>query len=418
MPGVETPRRTTHAMGYEHLIGYRYLRARQSHAFISLISLFSVMGVTVGVMALIVVIAVMAGFENDLKSRIIGVESHLVVKRADGDMRDHQTVLQRIKDQPETVFAAPFVHAQTLIRSAGGTAGALVRGIDPHTPRTKKLGIDLPSLLAQAAVDPTASAVVLGMELAQNLGVLAGDTVYLVSPKGMISPVGHLPAMRRFTVSGVFQTGMYEYDSTLAYIGLADARRLMRLGSGVTGVEAWLRDMEAADAVAGRLSGILGDGYRVTDWAAMNANFFFALKLEKTAMFTLLTLIVLVAAFNIAGSLVMMVIHKTRDIAILKAMGATNAGIRRIFIFQGAAIGVVGTTLGVLLGTGICLMLKYFNILQLPADVYYITRIPVVLDAGDVILIGVSAIAICFFATLYPAQEAARSNPVDALRRG
>jgi len=411
-------------MSFEWFIGGRYLRARRKQAFISVITILSVAGVTVGVMALIVVIAVMSGAVTELKARILGVESHVVVMKHGGAINDFQRIIKRIEGVDGVVSAAPFVYSQTMIRSRYGVSGAVIRGIDPNARGESVPGLS-PEVLKQALLpgnDGNSSrrvpGVILGTELARTLRVVRGDWVYLLSPRGMISPMGHLPSMRRFRVTGVFESGMYEYDGSFAYIRLADAQQLLRLGKGVTGIEVRVADVYRADRIAADIVKRLGFPFWARDWMRMNQNLFSALKLEKTAMFIILTLIVLVAAFNIASTLIMTVMAKTRDIAILKAMGATNRSIRRIFVLNGMIIGAVGTTLGVTLGATLCALLDRYKFIKLPGDVYYFTTLPVNLRATDVLVIAVAALLICFLATLYPANQASRLNPVEAIRYG
>ncbi|MFC1829997.1 FtsX-like permease family protein, partial [Thermodesulfobacteriota bacterium] len=248
--------------------------------------------------------------------------------------------------------------------------------------------------------------------------VIKGDTVYLISPRGVISPVGHLPAMKRFRVTDLFESGMYEFDGTMAYVLLKDAQKILRIPDAVTGIEVRVEDIYKARNIAGEIIGKLGFPYWAKDWMQMNRNLFSALKLEKTVMFIILTLIILVAAFNIASTLIMMVMGKTRDIAILKAMGATDKSIRRIFVFNGMVIGSLGTFIGVVLGFLLCILLEKYKFIELPGDVYYITTLPVRLEGLDVLLIAAAAMVICFLATLYPARQAAKLNPVDAIRYG
>ncbi|GBC60055.1 ABC transporter permease [Desulfonema ishimotonii] len=408
-------------MAFEFFIGRRYLRAKQKQAFISLITLLSVAGVSVGVMALIVVIAVMAGFEDDLKSRILGVESHLVLERREGHFRDYPRIMTYLQGVEGVASVTPFVDTQAMIRTTGGVAGAVLRGVDPETVGLVIPYFDPLSLksLAEGERDSrTVSGIVLGRELARTLGVLEGDDLYLISPRGMVSPVGHIPAMRRFRVAGLFSSGMYEYDGTLAYIHIDAARKFLRMGDAVSGLDLRLADIYRAGDIGRQIISDLGDAYVTRDWMQMNKNFFSALRLEKSAMFVILTLIILVAAFNIASSLIMMVMEKKRDIAILKAMGATDRSIRRIFVFKGVVIGTVGTILGVMSGTLLCFLLKRYEFISLPSEVYYITTLPVLLKATDVCLIGAAALFICLLATLYPAYLAARTNPAEALRYG
>jgi lipoprotein-releasing system permease protein len=412
-------------MSFEFFIARRYLRARQKHRFISLITFLSVAGITLGVMALIVVIAVMAGFESDLKKRILGIDPHIVLEAADRQITDDPALCQRLLSIDGVRSAAPFVAAQTMLRSSVGIAGSVVRGLAPDGADT---GVGSLDSAAQALLRSTnvvegageigLPGIVLGRELARSLGVITGDPVYVISPRGMISPIGHVPAMKRFRIISIFETGMYEYDGSLAFIRLDDAQQLLRLGNSVTGFEIRVDDIYAAGRIAERIQAAIGGGYGVRDWMEMNRNFFSALKLEKTMMFILLTLIVLVAAFNISSSLIMMVMEKTRDIAILKAMGASDGAVRRIFVLKGLAVGLIGTLLGGALGTLLCLLLKRYKFVQLPSDVYYITTLPVQLEWVTVAVISLSALAISLMATLYPAGQAARLDPVEALRHG
>ena len=260
--------------------------------------------------------------------------------------------------------------------------------------------------------------IVLGKELGRKLGVTEGDTVYVISFRGMVSPIGHVPTMTRFRVVGFFASGMYQFDEAYAFIRLTDAQRVLKMGDKVSGIEIRVKDIYQADKIAARIKEKLGFPYWTKDWMQMNANLFFALKLEKTAMFVILTLIVLVAAFNIASTLIMMVMKKTKDIAILKAMGATDGSIMRIFVIKGMVIGGFGTLLGVLLGVAICYVLKHYPFIKLPGNIYYFTTLPVQLQFFDVLTIALAAMGICFLATLYPAKQAARLNPVDAIRYG
>jgi len=409
-------------MSFEYFIGGRYLRAKQKQAFISLITLLSIAGVTVGVMALIVVIAVMAGFEADLKERILGVESHVVLMRHGGSFTNYPLTLDYVKKVKGVEAATPFIFAQVMLRSKSGVSGAVLRGIDPDTVSLVVKKLDAATLKKRQnrdlKTDASVPGIILGKELAKNLNVSVGDVVYIISPRGMISPMGHMPAMKRFLVSAYFESGMYEYDGSLAFIHLHDAQRLMRMGDGVTGIEIRVNDIDKADAISKEIRKGLGFPFWTRDWMQMNRNLFSALKLEKTVMFIILALIVLVAAFNIASSLIMMVMEKTRDIAILKAMGATDRSIRKIFIFKGMVIGAVGTFLGVCTGFILCKLLEHYKFIELPGDVYYITTLPVRMQGADVFLIAIGALVICFLATLYPARQASALNPVEAIRFG
>jgi len=411
-------------MSFEYFIGGRYLRAKKKETFISLITLLSISGVTVGVMALIVVIAVMAGFESDLKQRILGVESHIVLMRHDGSVPDYQKITEQVKEVRGVETATPFIYTQIMLRSSSGVSGAVLRGIDPKSAGGVIKILEnsaLQNLMQAEQLEdsrPFVPGIILGKELSRNLGVVKGDAVYLISSRGMISPIGYLPAMKRFKVAGLFESGMYEYDGSLAYINLKDAQKLLNMEGAVTGIEVRVHDIYGARNISKKIVSKFGFPYWARDWMQMNQNLFSALKLEKTVMFIILALIVLVAAFNIASTLIMMVMGKTKDIAILKAMGAMDSSIRKIFIFKGMIIGAVGTILGVSLGFTICKLLEKYKFIQLPGDVYYISTLPVRLEALDVIMIASAAMIICFLATLYPASQASKLNPIEAIRYG
>jgi lipoprotein-releasing system permease protein len=407
-------------MSFEFFIGGRYLRAKQKQAFISLITYLSIAGVAVGVMALIVVIAVMTGFEADLKSRILGGQSHVILMRASGPFTEYREIMRQVEGVSGVEAATPFIYSQTMLRSAGAASGAVLRGIDPGS--IGRVLTTLEKVKVQLADPPAGAAppgIVLGKELAKNMGVIEGEAVHVISPRGMLAPIGHVPTMKQFRVAGYFESGMYEYDQTFAYIRLDDAQQLLRLGDAVSGIEIRVRDIYKAREVADAVLARLGSAYYARDWMQMNSNLFKALKLERRVMFIILTLIVLVAAFNIASSLIMMVMGKTKDIAILKAMGATDRSIRKIFVLNGMVIGGIGTLLGFVLGMALCAGLKQYNIHELTGDIYYFTtKLPVKVEALDVAAIVAAALLICFLATLYPARQAARLDPVEAIRYG
>ena len=315
-----------------------------------------------------------------------------------------------------------YVESQVMLRSAKAAAGALLRGVEP-VPTAEVIGdgVDLAPLrrsLPGAAEAPSLGGIILGRDLARQLQVVEGDRVFMVAPQGMLAPVGHVPAMRPFTVVGRFASGVYEYDGAVAFVRLADARRVLRMPERISGIQVRLADIDRADAVGGAISAALGGSHTVRTWTTANRSLFSALKLEKAAMFVILALIVSVAALNIAGALIMTVIEKARDIAILKALGTTDRAIRRIFVMNGLFIGTLGTVIGGSLGVVLCSLLRHYDFIQLPGDIYYITTLPVRLAVGDVLGIAAAAMLICLAATLYPAHQAARLNPVETIRYG
>jgi lipoprotein-releasing system permease protein len=410
-------------MSFVTFVSGRYLRTRQKRAFVSLITGLSIAGVTVGVMALIVVIAVMAGFEADLKTRIMGVRPHLVITRKQGNFTNYHQVVKKFEGIQDVRAAAPYIETQVVLRTAQRASGALVKGIVAAKGEKGPAGVDTGKLaMAENEIQSNDAGgppgIVLGKQLAASLGVIPEDTVYLITPRGMLSPAGHIPAMVKFKVVDIFASGMYEFDSALGFIHLDQAQKMLRMPAAVSGIEIRLADLGQADALGDRIQQMLGEGYRVESWKQLNKNLFSALQLEKTVMFIILALIVLVAAFNIAGSLVMMVMEKRKDIAILKAMGATAKSIGRIFVIKGLMIGLMGTILGTSAGLILCTLLERYSFVHLPADVYYITNLPVNLKALDVGLIALCALFICLAATIYPARQAASVDPVEAIRHG
>jgi lipoprotein-releasing system permease protein len=410
-------------MNFEIFVSLRYLLAKRRQTFISLVTFISIAGVAVGVMALIVVLAVMNGFQNELRERILGITSHVVVNSLRGSIEDYRDLMARVESEPEVVAATPYIYAQVMATSQRGMGGAVVRGLDPETAGqvtniAKNLKEGRLADLAPALDEKTSPypGIILGTELAKNLGVHLHDWINILSPAGRLTPMGRAPKTQVFRVVGIFESGMYEFDNTLAYVGLSVAQQFLGLGDVVSGVEIRVKDIYQADQVSKSLQDKLGHPYWVRDWMQMNRNLFAALKLEKAAMFIILTLIILVAAFNIISSLIMLVMEKTRDIAILKAMGATDGSIRRIFVLQGFIIGVLGTTLGLGGGYGLCALLQKYKFIELQRDVYNIATLPVRMEATDVMVIALAALIICLLATIYPSWQASRLDPAEALR--
>ena len=413
-------------MSFEFFVSLRYLKAKRKQTFISIITFISIGGVALGVMALIVVLAVMSGFENDLKNKILGLNAHVLVLSWDNQIEHYAQLAGQVEKVPGVTGATPFILTQVLLNTPQKVTGAVLRGLEVNSAR-RVIILDRiirtgswKALEAPVGDQPDAGAsmpgIILGQELAKQLGLSLGDPVSVVSPLGEVSPLGRVPKMRPFRLAGTFESGMFEYDSTIAFISLAQAQSFLAMPGRVTGLEVKTRDIYEADRIAIDIKTRLGFPYWTKDWMRMNKNLFSALKLEKLVMFIILALIILVAAFNIVSSLIMVVMEKTKDIAVLKSMGATAGSIMKIFVLEGLIIGVVGTTLGLIGGVGLCEILRKYQFIHLPSDVYYISSLPVLMKGLDILLIVVAAIGITFVATLYPAWQASRLDPVEALR--
>ncbi len=429
-------------MKYELFMALRYLKARGQHAFISLITFISMGGVAVGVMALIVVIAVMAGFENHLRTKILGINAHVLVRAYKGPFANSREIekkllsccledkpgiaglIRRMQGKPEKICVTavtPIVYIQALLSSGRAVSGVAIRGIDPKTVESVMslgqilLGNGLQGFKNFKGRHPP---IILGKELARTLQVSVGQTIQVVLPGGTITPVGMIPKIRSFTVTGINSTGMYEYDASLAFIPISAAQKLLGIGDRVHGIEVKVSDIYAADRIAAKIEKELGFPFWTMDWQKMSRNLFAALKMEKLAMFVILTLIVLVAAFNIISTLIMMVMEKKQDIAILKSIGASDRQILKIFMFTGFLIGIVGTAIGVTGGVGICMALSRYKFIKIPKEVYYTDSLPILMNTFDVTVIALSAVLICFLATIYPARQAAGINPSEVLRNG
>lgn len=408
-------------MRYEFYISLRYLKAKRKQVFISVITFLSMAGVGLGVMALVVVLSVMRGFEDDLKGKILGTNAHLVILQHGGAIRDYRDIVQKVGGIDGVVAATPFIFTQAMITSESNAQGIVLRGIDPATAGgviniEKILTRGTLASLGEKEESSAQPGVFIGKELAQNLGVMLDDTVVVVSPTGTLAPMGLGPPMKKFKIKGIFDSGMYEYDTSLAYISLKSAQKFLDMDHTVSGVEVKVRDLYGVKEVARKVQKELGFPFWTKDWMQMNRSLFAALKLERTVMFVILVLIVLVAAFGIISTLIMVVMEKNKDIAILKSMGATARSIMRIFILEGLIIGIVGTALGLIGGYAICRILATYQFISLPRDVYYISHLPVKMNGIDFFLIALSAMGISFLATLYPSWQASKLDPAEALR--
>ncbi len=406
-------------MFFEVFLGLRYLRAKRKQAFISVITVISILGVMVGVMALIVVLSVMNGFRADLMSKILGVNSHILVLNYGGAFSDYHKLEDKVRRIEGVVATSPFIYAQVMVNNAGNASGAILRGVetsDREYMRYIEPMIKMGSIFDLSQSKDNMPAIIVGSELAKSIAVHPGDMVTVISPEGKLTPVGRVPNSKRFTVVGLFDSGMYEYDASMVYVDIKEAQKFLGLGDRVTGLEVRIKDVYASDKVARNIQKEVGYPFWAKDWKAMNRNLFSALKLEKVTMFVILTMIVLVGALNIISTLVMLVMEKRREVAILRAMGATAKSIMVIFMLQGIVVGVLGTIAGLGAGLGICYLLARYQFISLPSDVYYISTLPVQVQLGDVVFVAVAAVAIAFLATLYPSRNASKVNPVEALR--
>ena len=412
---------------YEWLLGWRYTRAGRAtrrNGFISFISAASMLGIALGVAALIIVLSVMNGFQKDVAGRMLSVISHVEVFSPDGAaLPDPQRTLNEVRANPEVIGAAPFIGAQGLLARGETMQGAIVRGIDPAMePNVTDVAAELKDTLLPKLV-PGEFGILLGADLARKLGVVAGDQVTLIAPSGQVTPAGVVPRLKQVTVVGTFDSGHFEYDSALLMMHMDDAARIFRL-EGPTGVRLRLKDLHQAPAVTQQLAQTLSGDLLIRDWTQQNKTWFAAVQLEKRMMFIILTLIVAVAAFNLVSTLVMTVTDKRADIAILRTLGASPKSIMGIFVVQGAMVGVIGTLAGLLLGLGIAYNIdvivpaleRLFRASFLPKDIYLISSMPSDPQSSDIMPIAIISLVLSFLATLYPSWRASRVNPAEALR--
>ncbi len=418
------------SLPYELFVGWRYTRAKRKNHFISFISLTSMIGIALGVAALIVVLSVMNGFQKELRTRILGVASHLEITGVNNQLADWQRVAEFSNTQPHVLASAPYITAQGMLSYDQGVQGAIIRGI---VPGAEDKVADLGSHMKAGSLSDLRAGefgIILGADLALALGAQIGDKVVVMAPQGQFTPTGVVPRLKQFTLVGLFQIGMYEYDAGLALIHIDDAAKLYRMGENVSGVRLKLNDLFDAPTISAKMSAQLNrepnsyGNYYVTDWTQQHANFFRAVQMEKRVMFIILTLIVAVAAFNIVSTLVMAVTDKRADIAIMRTFGASPGSIMKIFMVQGALIGVIGTVLGAFFGILIALNIEtiipfienLFKVQFLAKDVYYISDLPSDLIWSDVITIVGTSFVLSLLATIYPSYKASKINPAEALR--
>jgi lipoprotein-releasing system permease protein len=404
-------------MRFELFVGFRYLRGKRRNVFVSLITFFSIFGVMIGVMTLIVVLGVMTGFDKQLFKTVLGTTSHIVVTRP-GGMEDYQSVMQKLKEVPEVIDSAPFFAGQVLLRSDSAVVGAAIRGV---VPEEEKKVSDFASYLSGTLVE---GGIVLGTELARQLNVLPGDIVKVISPYFVSTPMGEVPYKKNLLVTGLYTSGMYEYDASFCFVTLLQAQRLFGVERTISGIEVKIADPMKAGQVALTINHRLQDGLWARSWMDLNRTFLAALRHEKIIMAVILILIIVVAAFNIASTLIMVVMEKTRDIGILKSIGAPRSSIRTIFVIDGLIVGGIGTFLGVVFGyllansldSVVKLVSTLFGVELFPSTIYYFDKIPVNTSVFDTCWIAGSAIVLTLLASLYPAWQASKLNPVEALR--
>jgi lipoprotein-releasing system permease protein len=413
-------------MNYELFIGLRYLRARRRETFISLITMISILGVMLAVMTLNVVMSVMSGFEETLRDRLLGINAHIALVRSGEPLRDYERLLTEMSKEPGVIAATPTIYGQVMMTSGSRVSGVVVRGVDPN--RVNPV-INIQSFLRQGTLAALTAqhplqvedrkvslpGIILGERLANQLGVFPGSPVQVVSPLGSPTAIGMIPKVRRFMVVGILKTGMSEIDQTLVFMGLSEAQKFFELPDTVTHIEMRVRDVDQSRQIADRIQLRLGFPYFAEDWTRLWPNLFSALQLEKTVYFLVLLLMVLIGAFNIVSTLVMVVMEKKKDIAILRSMGATQQSIRKIFLLKGFLIGVVGTVLGVVLGLLVCGLISQYQF-KLPDGVFLISTVPVRIYLSNFVVVAFASFVVCLLASIYPARQAAKLDPVEIIR--
>jgi lipoprotein-releasing system permease protein len=408
-------------MSFESFVTRRYLKIKHQRKMVPMITILATLGVAVGVMVLVVVIAVMSGFQSELKARILGIEAHIVVMRYNDWISDYNQVIKQVENVGGISSIAPFVYAQGILRSADGVGGVVLRGIDPERSALdiKLQGkTDLKELLNNDPVAQGEAGLVLGAVLADKLNVKVGDGIMLMVSGARAGPVRELPKMHRLKIVGLFETGMHQYDGAMGFMSLHRLQGLIGVGDLVTGLNIRADNEDEVESVTRGILDEIGISYWANHWKQMHRNLFSMLALQKIMMYVILTLIIVVAAFNVASALIMMVREKTKEIAILKVMGATHGSLRNIFLGKGLAIGISGILLGFSGGLVLCGLLSKYQFVELPGDVYFLTTMPVEINGVDMGIIALGTMLICVFASWYPARKAARLNPVDAIRYG
>ncbi|MBQ7586357.1 MAG: ABC transporter permease [Desulfovibrionaceae bacterium] len=407
-------------MTFELFVAKRYLFSRRKQAFIYVISLMAILGVALGVGALVVVLGVYNGMTTDMRDKILGANAHgVILSYYQGSFQDEAEIRASLKEVKGVTGSTPFIYSEGMLSSPGNSAkGIVLRGIDPDS--AKDVISMLRNLQAGKVEDLNSegpAGIIIGAELAKRLSLGVGSRVNLLSPSGSKSAAGYQPKVQGFEVVGIFKTGMFEYDTSLAFISLAQARKVLGLEPHfLTGLEFTVKDVFEVDEIAKDITKVIEAPYYVRTWTEMNANLFAALKLEKIGMFILLAMVVLIGSFSIVATLVMLVMEKTRDIAVMMSMGATPQMIRKIFMLQGTIIGFIGTILGYILGFGVGYLLKRYQFIKLPENVYTLDHLPIIITVPDVLIIGASAMLLCFLATIYPSRQASRLKPTEALR--
>ena len=406
-------------MPFELFIALRYLKAKRKQTVISIITFISITGVALGVMALIIVLAVMTGFQNDMRDKILETNAHVIILSHESQgIRNYEDVVAKTEKVADVLAVAPFIYSQVMLSSSRNAMGVVLRGIDPDAEMSVT---KLARNMFEGSLDGLEEmegeeGIIIGKELSGTLGVYYGDDITVISPVGRMTPMGSAPRMKKFRVVGVFDSGMYEYDTGLAYVTLETARNFFDLGPVVTGLQVKVADIFQAKQVAEDIQSALGFPFYTRDWMEMNKNLFSALKLEKLAMFIILILIILVAAFNIISTLIMMVLEKHKDIGILKSMGSSNKSIMTIFLLEGLTIGLVGTIVGMVGGMLACWIADTYHLIKLQADIYYISYLSFKMQPMDLILVCSASILISVLATIYPAWQASKLDPAEALR--